>query len=82
MLKNVEVAIEDEINSIKFMVNEQNCKLVRFRKRKSQAFYKIDAMLYFVYMSTSLDVKNKRYEKVNKKKFDLLELGYYDIKQD
>ena len=82
MLKNIHVAIEDREDQIKRMVKDQNLKLVMFRRMKNNAFYEIDGILNFIYMSTDLKVEDEEYKKILEKKFDFISMSYYDIKDD
>lgn len=84
MLKNIHVAIEDRKNQITRMVKDQGIKLklVMFRRMKNNAFYEIDGMLNFIYMSTDLKVEDEAYKKIQEKKFNFISMSYYDIKDD
>lgn len=81
MLKNIHIAIEDRKDQIERMVKDQDIKLVMFRRIKNNAFYEIDGILNFIFMSTDLKVEDEEYKRIQVKKFDFIGMSYYEIKE-
>lgn len=77
LLDNIQVAIDDEIKQLKRLRKTVKTE-EQFRKMKWYKSHELHGMLFLVYMSSDLKVKDEIYESLLKQIHDLIMISYYD----